>query len=94
MNKIFVECEEGEDGSLEVLTCAGEYAPATCWIKHVALPDALKAPRCFVVAETEEQRRFSTFWRVGCDPMQREITGDGAFAEDYVQATLRAVPVV
>lgn len=94
MNKIFIECKPNAKNSIAVLTSGGENAPVECWIKPTSLAAALKAPRCFVLAQTESQKHFSTFWRNTIDPFKEVLTGDGAITENYVQATLQAVPVV
>lgn len=92
--KVFIECKPTAKNSIKVLTSGGENAPIECWIKPTSLAAALKAPRCFVIAVTESQKHFATFWRKTIDPFKQELTGDGAVTENYVQATLQAVPVI
>jgi len=94
MNKIFIECKPTAKGAIAVLTSGGEEAPIECWIKPTTLAAALKAPRCFVLAETEQQKHFATFWRTINDPFQEVLTGNGEVTENYVQAAIAAVPVV
>lgn len=94
MTKIFIECKPTAKNAIAVLTSGDENAPVECWIKLTSLAAALKAPRCFVIAETELQKHCATYWRVTNDPFKQELTGDGAVTENYVQATLQAVPVV
>lgn len=90
--KIFIECKPTAKNSIKVLTSGGEYAPVECWIKPTSLAAAIKAPRCFVIAETELQKHFATFWHTGQDPFGETL--GGGETTNYVLATVRAVPVV
>lgn len=91
--KVFIECKPTAKNAIAVLTSGGEYAPVECWIKPTSLAAALKANRCFVLAETEAQKHLATFWRNTHDPFKEVLTGDGAITENYVQTTIAAVPI-